>query len=184
MKLPLVYYGHPILRKKATPIETFDAALLTLIEDMKETAQAHRALGLSAPQVGVSRALFIVNLPEEESHIGYVPGIPRVYINARIEEVSEESWYEEEGCLSIPKVYAGVERPLKIKVTAQDATGEWRTEVLEGWKARVLLHENDHINGVLFIDRLVRREKKQIEKELDLIKKKFTQHNNSINIIE
>ncbi len=184
MKLPLVYYGHPILRKKAKPVEVFDEKLLELIENMKETVQAFRGIGLSAPQVGVSQAILLTNMPLKDEELGYRPGVPQIYINPRIESVSEESWFEEEGCLSIPKIYIGVERPLRITLSAQNERGEWRTESLEGWRAKVLLHENDHLNGVLFIDRIVRRDRKRIEKELELIRKKFEQHNKTVPIIE
>ncbi len=181
MKLPFAYYGNAILRKKAEPIVTFDRHLIELIEHMTETVQSVNGLGLSAPQVGVSKALFITNGPEENGGELLTSNTAlKVYINPKIESISEEVWLEEEGCLSIPKVYVHVERPIRITITAQNEHGDWRTELLEGWNAKIALHENDHLNGVLFIDRISRRNRKSIEKELEMIKKKFTLHNKAL----
>lgn len=180
MKLPLAYYGHPVLRKKAAPVELFDTQLRELIANMIETVQSVRGLGLSAPQVGVSKAIFIRQLPEEDQELGFVPGTPKVYINPKIDSVSDDVWFEEEGCLSIPKLYAHVERPLQVTITAQNEFGESFTETLQGWKAKVILHENDHLNGVLFVDRLTRKERKGIEKELEYIRRKWAAHNETL----
>ena len=172
MKLPLVYYGNPILRKKAEPVTQFDEELFELIKNMKETVLSLRGFGLSAPQVGISKAIFITSISVDEQDIAPIEK-HTVYINPRIDSVSDEAWFEEEGCLSIPKIYLPIERPLHITITAQDEHGQWRTETVHDWKAKVILHENDHLNGVLFVDRATRKDRKRIEKNLKMIEKQY-----------
>jgi peptide deformylase len=179
MKLDFTYLGHPILRTKAAPIHTIDHAILQLIEHMKHTVELHRGLGLAAPQVGASVALFVACFPEN-SEGSPVPGTPRVFINPKLEDHSQERWSAEEGCLSIPKVYAPVSRPISVTITAQNELGEWHTERLSGWNAKIVLHENDHLNGVLFIDRIEQKDKKRVLSDLSRIKKHFQHHNEQV----
>ena len=107
MQLPLAYYGNPILRKKCQRIEKFDDKLRQLAKDMEETMNVHNDIGLAAPQVQVSLAIFITNVPIEVGPDQTEPGITRVFINPKILEYSEEEWLRGEGCLSIPQVLDG-----------------------------------------------------------------------------
>ena len=173
MKLPLVYYGNPLLRKKCEPVTKIDEEILRLIEDMKETLLDVNGLGLSAPQVGKSLNLFITAyyIQDEKGHWKHAP--IRVFINPKLTNPSEETWIEDEGCLSIPKIYDKVERPFRITVTAQNEKGETFTEEFSEWPAKTIMHENDHINGVLFIDRLPPKRRKALDAALRKIKQKY-----------
>jgi peptide deformylase len=144
---------------------------------MVETMKNHDGIGLAAPQVHQSLSLFITDVPkqisEDPEKPKWVPGVLRVFINPKIVGYSQESWTMSEGCLSIPKLYGEVIRPIAIKVEAIDLNGQTFTEELSWLEARAVMHENDHINGVLFIDRMDKKERKEIEPQLHEIKKKF-----------
>lgn len=174
MRLPLRYYGDPILRKKCKPVGEITKQVRQLVADMIETMDASNGIGIAAPQVGHDLSLFvlhnyIINEREEFSISEEV----FVFINPEISYVSKEMVLDEEGCLSIPKLKGSILRPEKIIIEATDLTGKRFKEELEGYNARVRLHENDHINGVLFIDRLDRKEKDRVAPLLREIKKKY-----------
>lgn len=173
MLLPLAYYGNPILRKKAAPVKEINDEIRKLVADMIETMKAKDGIGIAAPQVHHSLALFVTRAPVMQADGEWIEGEIRVFINPKISGVSNEQNCYSEGCLSIPKLYGDVYRPNKITVQAQDLDGNTFVEDFVGFPARVILHENDHINGVLFIDRLEAKERKQIESQLREIKKKF-----------
>lgn len=174
MLLPLAYYGNPILRKKAAPVKEINEEIRKLVADMIETMNAKDGIGIAAPQVQHSLALFVTRAPIMLADGEWEKGEIRVFINPKIVGVSSEQNCYSEGCLSIPKLYGDVYRPNKITVQAQDLNGNTFVEDFVGFPARVILHENDHINGVLFIDRLEAKERKQIESQLREIKKKFS----------
>lgn len=172
MKLPLAYYGDPILRKKGAPVTEINDEIRQLVNDMADTMIATRGIGLAAPQVHVSLALFIayfIKDDEEEIDRNKI----RVFINPKITFHSLEFSSYSEGCLSIPKLHRDVERPITITVEALDLEGHKFTETFHDYHAHIVLHENDHINGVLFIDRLSPKERKKIEPLLREMKKKF-----------
>ncbi len=173
MKLPIIYYGNPILRQKAKPIDHIDDDIRQLVIDMNETVIANNGVGLAAPQIGRSIALFITLIPSYLDDDTVIPGELKVYINPQILEHSQELWPCQEGCLSIPKFWDIIERPLKVKVEATDLNGNRFTEELEGYDAHVIMHENDHLNGVLFIDRLPPKRRKEIDGFLREVKKKY-----------
>jgi peptide deformylase len=173
MKLPIAYYGNPILRKKAPQVEKIDAKMHQLVNDMIETMAAHNGIGLAAPQVHHSLALFIIHVTKDDSEDTWTKGGLYVFFNPKIISFSEELWDCSQGCLSIPKVYGTVTRPLKIVVEATNLQGERFTEEFVGLEAHVIMHENDHINGVLFIDRMKGKERQAIEPLLREIKKKY-----------
>lgn len=173
MKLPLAYYGNPILRKKGAPVLEITDEIRQLVSDMTETMIAQDGCGLAAPQIHQSLALFITSIPHLNEKEEVIPGELRVFINPKIVAHSQEKWACEEGCLSIPGLRGIVERPLKVTVQATDLEGNVFTEEFVGFDAHVIMHENDHLNGVLYIDRLSPKEKKQIEGKLREIKKKF-----------
>jgi peptide deformylase len=169
----LAYFGDPILRAKALPIQGITPEIKELVADMIETLNASNGIGLAAPQVKESCRLFITAVPKELEDGTVIPPILRIFINPKITFLSEETWIYNEGCLSIPKVYGDVERPLSIEVEATDLNGHLFKGSFTGLEARCILHENDHINGVLFIDRLDPKERKKLEKSLRNVKNRF-----------
>jgi peptide deformylase len=144
--LDIITIGDEVLREKAERITSFGSELKVLVDAMIESMRSERGLGLAAPQVGVSKRLFVVELPDEDA--------PRVFVNPEIIETSLEQSSYEEGCLSIPGVYEEVIRPVAVTLQAQDVSGKPFTVQAQGMLARVVQHEYDHLQGVLFVDRL------------------------------
>lgn len=173
MKLTFCYYGNPILRKKGEPITEITDEIKELAAAMVDYFDNNNGIGLSAQQVGKTLRLFVlrryVHLPDGK----WTVSEPHVYINPKILERSKETWVEEEACMSIPKLHLPVERPLRIKIESTKLDGSRIVEELEGINARVVMHENDHINGVLFIDRVEDKYLKPVEGKLREIKKKY-----------
>lgn len=174
MKLKLAYYGDPVLRKKGTPIEKIDDSIHQLVKDMTETMEENNGCGLAAPQVHHSLNLFITCIPHYVDEKTTLPGELRVFINPKIISYSQEVWPCEEGCLSIPGLRKTVVRPLEVTIEATNLEGERFEETFIEFDAHVIMHENDHINGVLYIDRLHPKVKKEIEHSLKEIKKKYS----------
>jgi peptide deformylase len=174
MKLPLAYYGDAVLRKKAARVNEINDTLRQLVSDMKETMDANNGCGLAAPQVHQSLTLFITCIPRYVDEQMVSPGELRVFINPKILSYSSEVWPCPEGCLSIPGLHETVIRPLKVTMQFTDLEGNTLTEEFVGFDAHVMMHENDHINGVLYIDRLPPKRKKEIEGYLREIKKKYS----------
>ncbi len=156
----IVIYGAPVLRQKAAPISEVDDSVRTLAEDMIETMFAAEGIGLAAPQVGESVALCVVNM-------GLIvdQAEPKAFVNPEILS-SDGSVSMEEGCLSIPDIREDVTRPERIVVRYTDLGGVTREEACDGMLARVLQHEIDHLNGVLFIDRISPVKRKLLAKRL------------------
>jgi len=146
--LPIRIYPDPVLRVECEPVETFDAELTQLAEDMVETMYDAPGVGLAAPQVGVDRRIVIVDVTvgEEEDTLF-------VFVNPEVLE-SSGAETDVEGCLSIPELTEKVERPSQLTLRAQDLTGETFELEAEGFFARAICHEIDHLNGVLFVDHL------------------------------
>jgi peptide deformylase len=170
MKLPLAYYGNPILRQKGVLLTEINDDIRQLVSDMIETMQAHNGVGLAAPQVKRSLALFITC---GETNGQWDLSKLRVFINPKIISYSDTTRTSNEGCLSIPKLYGDVLRPIKIMVTARDMEWNEFSLELENLEATVFLHENDHINGVLFIDRMHGKHRREMEPQLKEIKRKY-----------
>jgi peptide deformylase len=141
-------YGNEILRRKSEDVEEFDDRLGELIEKMVETMIFEGGVGLAAPQVGVSRRLAIVN-PDPQN-----PDTLLTLVNPRILSCSEKKDCVEEGCLSVPGVRGKVERPIEVEVEYQDRHGERHCIRVDGLVSRIIQHEIDHLDGVLFVDRL------------------------------
>ncbi|MDZ7344294.1 MAG: peptide deformylase [candidate division KSB1 bacterium] len=158
---PIRKYGDPVLRKKAKPIVAFDANLQKLAAEMIETMQAAKGIGLAANQIGLTEALCVVDvglIKEGEP--------PQVFINPVIlREDGKETSYEE-GCLSIPEVTEEVLRKERILVRYQGLTGVAQEQECDGMLARVLQHEIDHLNGILFIDRISAVRRSLLKKKL------------------
>lgn len=175
MKLPLAYYGDPILRKKGARIEEINDEIRQLVADMIDTMYESNGIGIAAPQVHRSLALFIIcrMQKDQEGKWNYTDKT-QVFINPKIVSYSEEKTCISEACLSIPKVSGNVSRPYKVTVTATDLEGKEFTMEFTDLEAHIVLHENDHINGVLFIDRVDAKERKLMEPNLRSLKKKST----------
>lgn len=157
MVLPIVAYGDPVLKRKAEEIDENYPGLNALIEDMFETMYQAHGVGLAAPQIGKSIRLFVVDAtPFAEGEDGD-PGcedFKRVFINPIIFEEEGEEWGFEEGCLSIPHIREEVIRKSQLKIEYYDENWDLYEEELDGFAARVVQHEYDHIEGILFTDRL------------------------------
>lgn len=178
MKLELAYYGDPILRKKASLVDEINDEIKNFINDMVETFHSMpNAVGLAAPQVHRSLSIFLTEAPEMGENKTWLPGKLRIFINPKILSVSENDCIYQEGCLSIPNIYEDVERPIEVTLEAQDLNGNKFVETFRGYTARTILHENDHVNGVLFIDRIRGKKRRELEPLLREIKKKYYQKN-------
>jgi len=178
MILPIVAYGFPVLRKVGADIDENYPDLKELIENMKETMESAQGIGLAAPQIGKSIRLFIVDtspfsddesLDEEESK--YLENFKKVFINAQMISEDGDEWVFNEGCLSIPDIREDVFRQQKITLSYLDENFNPHTETYEGLAARVVQHEYDHIEGVLFTDKISSLKKRLIKKKLDNISK-------------
>lgn len=167
MIYPIVAYGDPVLRKKTNEV-AFDNELKTLIENMYETMYNANGVGLAAPQVGKDVRVFVVDATPMSEEVGE---FKKAFINPIIEKEWGDEWAYEEGCLSIPSVRADVSRPEKLTIAYYDVDGNKYTEEYEGLIARVIQHEYDHIEGVLFTDHLQPLKKRLLKKKLTNISK-------------
>jgi len=178
MILPVVKYGHPALRQKGARIESFTAELKQLIADMFETMYASKGIGLAAQQVGRALQLTVLDLravtdrpstlelkgkPAELEEI-----MPLVLINPEIKPLAD-AVSGPEGCLSFPEMYADISRPEAVGVRALNAKGQPVEFRAGGLLARAVQHEADHLNGILFIDRMDRKTKSELRDELDAL---------------
>jgi peptide deformylase len=178
MILPVVAYGDPVLRKRAESITKDYPKLEMLIENMKETMYGAFGVGLAAPQIGLPIRLFLVDtepFAEDETFTKEeqeeLKGFKRTFINAEIIKEEGDEWAFNEGCLSIPDVREDVFRQPKVTIRYQDENFKTHTEVYDGLIARVVQHEYDHIEGVLFTDKLSSLKKRLIKGKLTNISK-------------
>ncbi|HXF48591.1 MAG TPA: peptide deformylase [Verrucomicrobiae bacterium] len=167
MVLEIRKYGDPVLRQRAEPVAVFDEKLARLAADMMATMEAANGVGLAGNQVGVLKRIFVADTASFE-----LTGKKLAVVNPEIVFRSSEEVIEEEGCLSIPGVYAEVRRPKKIKLAGQNLKGERMELDAEDMIARVFCHETDHLNGVLFIDHLSALERDLLKGKLSELKKK------------
>ena len=154
MVLPIYLYGQPVLRKVAEDITPDYPELATLIENMFETMHQAQGIGLAAPQIGLAIRLVVVDLDVLAEDYPEFKDFRKVYINAHIVETSDETDSMEEGCLSLPGVHEKVTRPSRIHVQYLDENFEQHDEWVDGYLARVMQHEFDHLEGKVFSDRL------------------------------
>jgi len=173
------------LKTISTPVEVFDDNLKALVADMFETMYAASGIGLAAIQIGVRHRLMVIDLqpedteaePEACDHDGHhhhhqpTKKEPRVFVNPEILEPSAEVKSYQEGCLSVPDIYADVDRPARCRVRWQDLDGALHEEEMDGVLAVCIQHEMDHLNGVLFIDHLSRLKRSMALKKLDKLRK-------------
>lgn len=158
---PMRIYGDPVLRQKAADVTSFDETLRKLVEDMFDTMHAYQGVGLAANQVGVAQRLFVVDVPMDDD-----TRVRQAIANPVLDE-REGSESAEEGCLSMPGIYEDVTRALRVRVRGQDEYGEPVEIRAEGYLARAIQHEADHLNGVLFTDRLSPLRRQFLKKALD-----------------
>ena len=174
MILPIIAFGNPILKRIADDLPENFEGLSSLLADMFETMYAAKGVGLAAPQIGESIRLFIVDgspFANEEGEeidpkaIG-IEGFKKVFINPIIEEESGDLWPFQEGCLSIPKIRENVSRKERICVSYYDENWSLHRDEFDGYKARIIQHEYDHLEGILFTDKLSPLKKKLLSKRL------------------
>lgn len=173
MILPIYAYGQPVLKKMAEDIDENYPELKTLIENMWETMYNAQGVGLAAPQIGLPIRLFLVDTiqNEEDKEEGEPKGIKKVFINAEKIEEAGKPWAYEEGCLSIPDIRGDVNRPPQLRIRYFDENFQEHEEVFTGINARVIQHEYDHIDGVLFTEHLKPLKRKLVRRKLDNIRK-------------
>lgn len=179
MILPIVAYGHPVLRKVAADITFGYPQLDKFIEDMWETMYASNGVGLAAPQVNKDIRLFVVDTlqmfngmnEEEQKEYPDAPGLKAVFINAHIAGLEGDEWPYNEGCLSIPKIREDIYRQESVTLNYMDEHFQQQTKTFAGLTARVILHEYDHIEGKLFIDHISALKRKLLKGKLNDITK-------------
>jgi peptide deformylase len=158
---PVRIYGDPVLRQKAQPVTSFDDGLRELVEDLRDTMAAYEGVGLAANQIGVTRRVFVIDVRgegEERTRIAVVNPV----ITSR-----SGSDAEEEGCLSIPGVWAEVTRPERVTLQGKDEHGDPLEVQADGMLARAIQHELDHLDGVLFVDKLSMLKRQFLKRTLE-----------------
>lgn len=172
MILPIYTYGQPVLRREAEEIDSTYPDLDKLIKDMYETLDRSEGIGLAAPQVGLSIRLVVINLNPLAEDMPEYKGYVHTFINPYIEEVDDtEMETMEEGCLSIPGIHESVKRPTRVHVTYLDENFQPHDEWVDGYLARVMQHEFDHLDGIVFTDHLRGLRKQLTHSKLQAIAK-------------
>jgi len=171
MILPIVAFGDPVLRKVAEDISADHNGLSELLENMWETMYAAEGVGIAAPQIGKAIRVFVIDASPFAEDEPELEDFKKIFINAEIIEESGEEWAFKEGCLSIPKIRENVKRQETIKIKYQDENFNIFEEEYSGLAARVIQHEYDHIEGVLFTDKINPLKKKLIKGKLNDITK-------------
>jgi peptide deformylase len=180
MIVPIVAYGDPVLKKVATEIDEDYADLNQLIDNMFETMYNAKGVGLAAPQIGLGIRLFVVDASpfaedaedgEPDPRSAGLMGFKKVFINPIIEKEYGDKWAFNEGCLSIPKIREDVYRNETIEISYYDENWNFHEVIFSGYAARIIQHEYDHIEGVLFTDHLSVLKRKLLQKRLQNISK-------------
>ena len=169
MKLPIIAYGDPVLRKKAVEIPQDYPNLSALISNMFETMYNASGVGIAAPQIGLSIRLFIIDLSDKEDP--ELKDFKKVFINAQIVSEAGEKWNFNEGCLSIPDIREDISRLETVTISYYDENWKQHKETFNGFKARVIQHEYDHIEGKLFTDKLSPLRRALLKNRLESISK-------------
>lgn len=170
--LAILKYPNPILRQKSTKVESFDESLHTLLDDMYETMIESGGVGLAAIQVGIAKQILVINLPRDEDKQQYKEDLLEVINPTFLTQEDDIEW--EEGCLSVPEFYENVKRFNKVSIAYKDRFGNDKILQAEGFLAVALQHEIDHLNGILFVDKLPILRRKKFEKELKKLKNQKT----------
>lgn len=167
---PIYLYGSDVLKRVAEPVDLNEKEFVTgLVKDLWETLAVSEGCGLAAPQIGVSRRVAVVDGNVMTDVYPYLKGFRRTFVNPVVVETSEAQCEYNEGCLSVPGIYADVVRPEKIKVEYYDENLEKKTEEFDKFAARMILHEFSHLDGVLFTDLVAPIRKKILAKKLQRI---------------
>ena len=171
MILPVVAIGDPVLKKECEDIDKNYPMLEELIANMQETMEGANGVGLAAPQIGKPIRLFIIDstIMLEDDYETNEEGISEVFINAEIIEETGEEWLFEEGCLSIPEIRENISRKPLVTIKYMNEAWEQKTETFSGVTARIIQHEYDHIEGILFTDHLKPLKKRLLKKRLNKI---------------
>ena len=164
--LQILQAPHPALKRQASPVESIDEGTLRLMDDMLETMYVAPGIGLAAPQVGVGQRIIVLDLAKEND-----AREPMRMINPEIVWSSEELVVMEEGCLSLPDQFAEVKRPGAVRVRYLDPTGASREVTGDGMLARVLQHEVDHLDGILFVDHISALRRNMIMRKLEKVRR-------------
>jgi len=159
----VVIYGHPVLRQKAREVREYDDSLQHLVADLYETMAAYNGVGLAANQVGVAQRVFVIDVPHEDgTHERFA------VVNPEISERRGKQ-KDEEGCLSIPGIAEDVERAMEVRLRGYDESGQPIDRKVSGFLARAVQHEADHLDGVLFTDRLSPLKRQFLRRDLDAL---------------
>jgi len=173
MLLPIYAFGQPLLKQVAEPITSEHPDLQELLANMWQTMYNADGVGLAAPQIGLSIRLFLIDTEDVDrkgEKADTDVGLKQVFINAQILEETGDLWTYEEGCLSIPKVTGDVERQKQIRLQWQDEKFETHEAVFTGINARVIQHEYDHIEGLLFTEKLKPIKRRMVQRKLEDIR--------------
>lgn len=160
---PVRIYGDPVLRQKARDVLEFDDSLRALVVDLYDTMKAYNGVGLAAPQVGVAQRIFVVDVPAEDGSRDRF-----AVINPQLDQRKGKD-VAEEGCLSMPGVLEDVTRAYELRLRWQDEHGKSHERVVDDYLARAIQHEADHLEGVLFTDRLSPLKKQFLRRQLDAL---------------
>ena len=171
MTYPIVIYGHPILRKVAVEITKDYPSLKQLIDDLFETMYYSEGMGLAAPQIGKSIRIFVIDGTPVAEDDPSLADFKKTFINAHISERCGELQPMNEGCLSIPKLREEVMRESHIRISYYDENWQYHDEVFDGYKARIIQHEYDHLEGILFTDKVNPLRKRILNLKLAAISK-------------
>jgi peptide deformylase len=181
MIYPIVVYGHPVLRNVAKDVEKDHPALQQLINDLFETMYNAEGIGLAAPQIGKSVRVFVIDGKDAADDEPEMKDFKKVFINAHVIEKSGKLAPMKEGCLSIPKMKEEVNRESHIRITYYDENWKFYDEIYNDYKARVILHEYDHLDGIMYTDKLGPLRKRLIKGRLASINKgRFDVHYKTI----
>jgi len=181
MSLTIRYYGDPVLKQTGTKVDQFDEPLAQLSKDMLDTMRQNDGIGLAAQQIGLASQFCVMDVPDHPEYpmlciLDGKPVSPSLVMpismaNPRVQSLPGDEYYYEEGCLSFPGINAEVARPERILASYQDLQGAEHTLECDGLLARCILHEVDHLNGILFIDRMEKAAYSEIKKEVQALKK-------------
>jgi len=171
MILPVVAYGDPVLKKKATEVDKDNPDLKELIDDMFDTMHNARGVGLAAPQIGLSKRLFIVDATPFKEEDKKLDGFKKVFINPVIIEETGKEWVFNEGCLSFPTIREDIWRKPEIIIKYYDENFNILQEKYDGIAARIIQHEYDHIEGIVLIDRVTPFKRRILKSKLNSISK-------------
>lgn len=170
MIYPVTVYGDPVLRKEAQPVTKEFPDLKGFVQNMFDTMYVSDGVGLAAPQVGQSIRIFVIDSTGNEEE-GADPGIIRAFINPQIVEKYGDEWVMNEGCLSLPEIREDVSRPESVKIRYIDEDFNEHEEIFHGFTSRVIQHEYDHLEGIMFVDYLNPLRKRLLKSKLTAISK-------------